>query len=189
MTKHFSHQEKRRLHTYLIWRDGDKCIYCKKSFKNSREAVIEHLNNERSDNRWDNLAYAHQKCNVLKGTQNDGKFLDIAMMKLEDNELHNYVGENFLEKEPKKDASTEIEISHKCYEITEQYLTDEILKKAWIPYKGVIHNISFLAIQKTGHGSVQSIRSHLMILTSDKAPFEITENENGEKVIRRRTLQ
>ena len=186
MSKHFSHQEKRRLHTYLIWRDGNKCIYCKKSFRNSREPIIEHLNNDRSDNRRDNLAYAHQKCNVLKGTQNDGKFLEIGLLKLEENELHNYVGESFLEKEPKKDASTEIEINHKCYEITEQYLTDKILEKVWIPYKGVIHNISFLAIQKTGHGSVQSIRSHLMILTSDDAPFEIMNDEKEGKIIRRR---
>ena len=80
MTKGFSHQEKKRLHTYLIWRDGNKCIYCKKSFRNSREPIIEHLNNDRNDNRWDNLAYAHQKCNVLKGTQNDGKFLEIGLI-------------------------------------------------------------------------------------------------------------
>jgi len=149
---------------------------------------IEHLNDNRSDNGWDNLALAHQKCNIEKANQPNGEYLDIALAKLEYNESHIFVGESFLEKEPKKDASTEIEISHKCYEITEQYLTDKILKKAWIPYKGTIHNIAFLAIQKTGHGSAQSIRAHLMILTSDDAPFEIIKDEKEGKIIRRRTF-
>ncbi len=188
MRKQFSYQEKKRLHNYLTWRDGNECIYCRKAFKNTREPIIEHLNNNEGDNRWDNLAYAHQRCNFLKGTQDDAEFLDIGLIKLEENELHNYVGENFLEKEPKKDASTEIEISHKCYEITEQYLTDKILKKGWIPYKGVIHNIVYLSKKKTTYGSEQSIRSHLKTLTSDSAPFEIAKDNDGKKIIRRRTF-
>lgn len=188
MNKHLSIQEKRRLYRYITERDGNKCLYCRKQFKNSREPIIEHLNDNRNDNRWDNLAFAHQQCNIEKANQPNGEYLDIALAKLDENESHIFVGENFLEKEPKKDASTEIEISHKCYEITEQYLTDEILKKVWIPYKGVIHNIVYLAKQKTGHGSEQSIRSHLKTLTSDTAPFEITNDGNGKKIIRR-TIQ
>ena len=149
---------------------------------------IEHLNDDRSDNGWDNLALAHQKCNIEKANQPNGEYLDIALVKIGDNESHIFVGESFLEKEPKKDASTEIEISRKCYEITEEYLTDKILKKAWIPYKGVIHNIVYLTKKKTTYGSEQSIRAHLMTLTSDKAPFEITKDGNGKKIIRRRTF-
>ena len=103
MNKLLSHQEKKRLHQYLMWRDGNKCLYCKKAFKSTKEPIIEHLNDDRNDNRWDNLAYAHQRCNVLKGTQDSTEYLDIGLYKLEENELHNYVKEGFLEK-PKKIA-------------------------------------------------------------------------------------
>ena len=85
-----------------------------------------------------------------------------------------------------KEPSTEIEISNKCYQITEEYLTDEILKKGWISYKGLIHTIVFLCRQKVGHGSEQSIRSHIKTLTSDVAPFEITTDKKKRRVVKKR---
>ena len=45
------------------------------------------------------------------------------------------MGESFLEEKSKGEASTEIEISNKCYSITEKYLTDNILNYGWIDYK------------------------------------------------------
>ncbi|MBT3574285.1 MAG: hypothetical protein HN500_05265 [Nitrosopumilus sp.] len=185
MNKLLSHQEKKRLHQYLMWRDGNKCLYCKKAFKSTKEPIIEHLNDDRNDNRWDNLAYAHQRCNVLKGTQDSTEYLDIGLYKLGENELHNYVKEGFLE-EPKKEPSTEIDISKKCYDITEQYLVEKIIEEGWIYYKGVIPNIVYLARTKTDHGSEQSIRAHLKALTSDNAPFEVVKDKNGKRIIRKR---
>lgn len=177
--------QKRRLMKYLVERDGFKCYLCEKEFKNTREPVLEHLNDDWRDNREDNLALAHQKCNIEK--VNNREFSDKATEKYEENEAHMYVGESFLEKDKEnKEVSNEIEISNKCYEITEQYLIDKISSDGWVLYKGLIANIVYLSRQKVGHGSQQSIRSHIQALTSDYASFEFAKDGKGRKIIKRR---
>jgi hypothetical protein len=179
--------QKRKLFKYLVERDGFRCYLCEKGFKNTREAVLEHLDDNWNDNREDNLALAHQKCNLEK--TNNIKFSDKATEKLEENESHMYVGESFLDNNKEnKEASTEIEISNKCYEITESYLTEKIIDNGWILYKGLIHVIVFISRKKIGHGSEQSIRSHIKTLTSEIAPFEITTNMEGEKIVKKRSI-
>lgn len=177
--------QKTRLMKYLVERDGFKCYLCGVEFKNVGDPILEHLNDNWKDNREDNLALAHQSCNIKKIHDHD--MVNIAERKLEENEAHMYVGESFLKKDSDdKEPSTEIEISNKCYQITEKYLTDEILKKGWISYKGLIHTIVFLCRQKVGHGSEQSIRSHIKTLTSDVAPFEITTDKKKRRVVKKR---
>ena len=107
--------QKRQLLTYLVERDGYLCFYCKKGFKSVREPIIEHLNDDETDDREDNLVLAHQSCNILKSTQKDKKYLDMAELKLIENEKHAgdlYVRESFLKKNSKDEASTEITISN-----------------------------------------------------------------------------
>ena len=176
--------QKRKLIKYLVERDGFKCYLCGEEFQNTREPVLEHLNTDWKDNREDNLALAHQSCNIKKIHDHD--MWDIADKKLEENQAHMYVGESFLKKDSDNELSTEIEISNKCYDITNEYLTDKILKNGWISYKGLIHTIVFLCRQKVGHGSEQSIRSHIKTLTSDVAPFEITTDRKKRRVVKKR---
>ena len=140
MAKKLTAAQKRKLFLYLVERDGFSCLYCKKEFKNGREPIIEHLNGDDTDGREDNLALSHQSCNIKKA-KNDKDYLNIAEEKLIENESHLYVGESFLEEKSKGEASTEIEISNKCYSITEKYLTDNILNDGWIDYKETLHSI------------------------------------------------
>ncbi len=181
--------QKKRLMDYLISRDGFKCYLCELEFTSIREPIIEHINSTNSDNREDNLALAHQSCNIRK--IKDKEYWNKAEYKLEYNENHMYVGESFFEKENKEstDASTEIAISNRCYEITANYLTDEISKEGWIHYKGLVHDIVYLCRQKTGHGSEQSIRSHILTLVSKFAPFEVSKNKKGKRIIKKKTIQ
>ncbi len=177
--------QKRKLFKYLVERDGFKCYLCETEFKNTREAVLEHLDDNWRDNREDNLALAHQKCNIEK--INNIEFSNKAIEKLEENESHMYVGESFLTKNKEnKEASTEIEISNKCYEITESYLTEKIIDDGWILYGGLIATIVYLSRKTIGHGSEQSIRSHIKALTSELAPFEIAKDREGKKIIKKR---
>ncbi len=179
--------QKRKLMKYLVERDGYKCYLCEKGFKNTRDVVLEHLNDNWGDNREDNLALAHQKCNLEK--INNTEFIDKSILKLEENESHMYVGESFLDNNKEnKEASTEIEISNKCYEITEAYLIEKIICDGWILYKGLIATIVYLSRKTIGHGSEQSIRSHIKALTSEIAPFEITTNMDGEKIVKKRSI-
>ena len=180
--------QKTRLLRYLIERDGFKCYLCGEAFKNVKEPVLEHLNDNWNDNREDNLGLAHQSCNIKKASDRDFKLK--AANKLEYNETHLDVGESFFDKKDSKEgeSSTEIEINKKCYDIAEMYLADKISKEGFIPYKGLIHNIVYLCKQKTSHGSEQSIRSHLQTLTSELAPYEITRDDKGKRIVKKRSI-
>jgi len=177
--------QKRKIFKFLRERDGNKCYLCEKEFISSREPILEHLNDSWNDNREDNLALAHQSCNIKKA--NDEEYINKAELLLEKNEREMYVGESFFRKDKEnKEASTEIEISNKCYEITEEHLVDKISTEGWIYYKGLIATIVFFSREKCGHGSSQSIRSHIQALTSEFAPFEITKDGKGKKIIKKK---
>ena len=183
MARKLTASQKRRLHTFLVERDGYRCFYCKKGFKSVRDPFIEHLNDDETDDREDNLVLAHQSCNILKSKQFDGEYREVAMEKLEDNEKHLYVGESFLKENSKDEASTEIKISKRCFDITEKYITDGVLTNGWVAYKETMHSIVYLCKKQTGYGSEQQIRSHILTLTSPVAPFEIIKDPTTKKKI------
>ena len=187
MARKLTAAQKRQLLTYLVERDGYHCFYCKKGFKSVRDPIIEHLNDDETDDREDNVVLAHQSCNILKYTQKDKKYFNMAELKLEDNEKHLYVRESFLKKNSKDEASTEITISKKCFDITEKYVTDNVLANGWVVYKETMHSIVYLCKKKIGYGSEQQIRSHIQALTSHVAPFEITKDpKTKKKIIKKR---
>ena len=187
MARKLTATQKRQLLTYLVERDGYHCFYCKKGFKSVRDPIIEHLNDDETDDREDNLVLAHQSCNILKYTQKDKKYFNMAELKLEDNEKHLYVRESFLKKNSKDEASTEITISKKCFDITEKYVTDNVLANSWVVYKETMHSIVYLCKKKIGYGSEQQIRSHILTLTSPVAPFEIIKDpKTKKKIIKKR---
>ena len=87
MTKQLTERQKAKWINAIIDRDNFKCFYCKGSFgKNSY--VFDHLNNIPSDNRFDNLVLAHQKCNVKKGFHAEHQVR--AKDKLKENESKNF---------------------------------------------------------------------------------------------------
>ena len=187
MARKLTATQKRQLLTYLVERDGYHCFYCKKGFKSVHDPIREHLNDDENDDREDNLVLAHQSCNILKYTQKDKKYLSMAELKLEDNEKHLYVRESFLKKNSKDEASTEITISKKCFDITEKYVTDNVLANGWVTYKETMDSIVYLCRKKIGYGSEQQIRSHIQALTSHVAPFEITKDpKTKKKIIKKR---
>jgi len=190
MARKLTAAQKHKMFKYLVDRDGYLCFYCKKKFKSVRDPIYEHLNNDETDDREDNLVLAHQRCNVLKSTQKDKKYLDMAEEKLAENEKHAgdlYVRESFLKKNSKDEASTELTISKKCFDITEKYVTDNVLANGWVVYKETMHSIVYLCKKKIGYGSEQQIRSHILTLTSPVAPFEIVKDpKTKKKIIKKR---
>ena len=183
MARKLSLSQKRQLLTFLIERDGCfKCFYCKKSFKDPHEPIYEHLNDDWNDNREDNLVLSHQSCNIKKSKQPNREFSNMATEKLEQTEPQLFVGESFLEKKsPKSEASNEITISNKCYAITVDFITNNVLNDGWILYNDALFCIVYLCREKVGHGSVQQIRSHIYTLTSKVAPFEIVKHPKTKK--------
>jgi len=136
----------------LMERDnGFNCLYCKKPLT-PQSAVYEHLNNNRADNRLENIAFSHQSCNIKKVENTD--FQVIAHDKLLQNEE---AGLKFQE-----DVSAhlvlnqELSLSKQMYNFTKQYLSERILIDTNISYDDALACIPYLLREKYDAGSEQS---------------------------------
>lgn len=193
MNRHLSQADRRRAFELIHERDGGlHCIYCKKLLS-SRTLVFEHLNNNDTDNRLENLAFACQSCNIKKSkkTTDNDRLLIMADAKLTMNEKKLFVGEKFVNSFTKKfniygESSKEIEINKKNNDIVEEYLRDEINKYGSVLFKDALDSCVYLCQSNTGHGSQQSIRNYFASLTSSVAPYEISRDIKNKKIIQKR---
>ncbi len=170
----------------LIARDGGfRCFYCKKELK-INEYVYEHLNGNRNDNRPENIVLSCQSCNIKKIDSFDLQIM--AQDKLKENESKNFVRErNYLEVHGSQHASTEIDINVSNSDITEQYITEKVNTDRLIPCSEALNCCAYLCRKKTGHGSLQAVRNYIALLTSEVGPFMIVKDQNGKKIIVKRS--
>lgn len=189
MARYLTLAQKRQYLQLLIQRDGGfKCYYCGVELT-QKTAVFEHLDGSRRDNRLDNLVLACQSCNVKK--IKDGNLQDMADSKLEENESGIFVGEKFLKKlnlssgPESTEASKEIDINKKNYDITEEYISEAVQSDGSIEYREALNSSVYLCRQETGHGSQQSVRNYISTLTSKVAPFEIIPQGKRKLIVKR----
>jgi hypothetical protein len=113
--------------------------------------------------------------------------IDKAETKLDQNEHGLFVGERKYEDSTNQTKTTqvskEIDINKKNFEITEKYITSEIESHKFILYKDALSSSAMLCKKETGHGSLQSVRNYILMLTSKVGEFEITKNDKKKKVI------
>lgn len=167
---------------------GFKCFYCQKLLE-LNHFIYEHLNDNRLDNRIENIVLACQSCNNRKTNDLDMKAL--AMQKLEENENRssnckrekNYENENFTDEMP-----TEMKVGKKNLKITRQHINKQITTDGFISESDAIYSSAYRCIDETGHGSVQCSRNYVKILTSSAGPFKIVRDENNRKIIVKRNV-
>jgi len=172
----------------LIQRDGGyQCFYCKKKF-GKEHPIFEHLNNDPTDNRLENLVLSCQSCNIEKS--NGGELSRIADEKGEQNEREIFVGEKDLNKILSKNSSTtelpkEIDINTKNYDVVENYIEERIQSWGTIEFKDTLDSCVYLCKVKTGHGSHQCVRNYIHSLSSSVGPYELIK-EGKKRLIQRR---
>ena len=176
-------QQQRDLDFCVQRDDGFTCLFCKKPL--GRDYIREHLNNNRNDNRRENMALACRSCNLKK--LNNCDYQIIASDKLKQNEDASV---KYLEtREAHKQYSSEIEISTFLYEHTKQYLTEQTTLNGSISFDDALAEIVFIAQEKIGHGAESTIRKILKSLTCKLGPFQVVKNpNNGEKLICKRNV-
>lgn len=183
MSKHLTPKQKADYLDLIIARDAEfACWYCKKEFLSLSDYLYDHLNNNRQDNRIDNLVLACRTCNNKK--PHVIEMCVLALDKLSENEISNYMREKNLSKTAKKE-DTEIQISVENYTLAKLWLIKEIDSRGYVLFSEALDCISYECREKTGHGSQQSVRQYINTLTSKVAPFEIVKNDKGKKIIRR----
>jgi len=185
MAKHLSQKKKLAVLPYLIERDGGHfCFYCKKPLSIETQ-VYEHLNSNPQDNRPENLVLSCQSCNVKK--ENDFDLRILGEEKLRENESKLFIQKNpFHEVQNTQEASTEIAINQSNFEITKQHLCEKLAVEDSLEYTKTINNCACICKEKTTHGSQQSVRNYIDILTCEEGPFMISRNDKKKKIIVKR---
>ena len=124
VVKHFTMNNKVKDLLIIIERDGNICFYCVMEFvpqvqKWTRE--FDHLNDDNTDHRVENLVLSHRECNNEKKTNFDWKLL--AQKKLEENIKSGYVGGKISRIE----TSAEIDSNTEFSKIAREYLIEILL--------------------------------------------------------------
>jgi len=183
--KHLTKRLKIKYLPELLKRDGGfRCFYCIKDL-DIRSYINEHLNNDRTDNRKENIVLACHTCNNKK--PNNSSLQLKAIQKLKNNE-RNFMSEREISGEIQtQEASTEIEINVSNYDIVNQFIGEVVNTDGSIPLKVAINSGAYLCKEKTGHGATQTVRNYIEMLVSDVGPFRIIRDETKKKVIIKRT--
>ncbi len=183
MNRNLTSKMKRQFFDIIIKRDGGFiCFYCKCDLLNIAWAY-EHLDNNPMHSTVENIVLACQSCNVKK--KNDYDMQILALEKKRQNEVSNFVC--VREKDRGGEFLSEIDINTTNFEIAQQYLTEIIQTDGFIEYKEAVPSIAMLCKIKTGHGSTQSVREYINMLTSREGPFLIIKNDEKKRIIVKRT--
>lgn len=168
----------------ILERDGGYiCFYCKQSL-DPMNFVYEHLNDNRLDNRLENIVLSHQSCNITKVSNFDYQIM--AREKLESNEKTCLSERKYSDTLTDHQSSSEIGISIKTFQITEQYLEEHINTDGFVLFEDALWSIVFKARKETNYGSHQAVRAHIKTLISTEAPYEMKRNSSNKKIIVKR---
>ena len=189
--KHLTDRMKSEYLNIIIERDeGFKCFYCSEKFSLSQRGkdqyLYEHLNNNRKDNRIDNVVLACRSCNNKKPNDIDMQF--IADAKLIENENLNYMREKFQRKEDNRQDS-EVQISKMNYQICRRYVIKNVDSFGEIDFKNTVHSIVYQCRENNNTGSPQATYNYLNIICCNESPFEIVKNSENKRIIRRKKIK
>ncbi len=163
---------------YLIRRDGNRCVFVNHEL-DPRDCEIEHLDNNPSNNENWNLALSCHAHNCQK--KNNADFQIISQEKIKQNKSQIFIQK--LEDHSPREASTEIQININSRQIAEQFLSERVRTDGSLEFQDALNSITFKCTEKTGHGSQQSTRNYIDSLTCSIAPFMISKNDEGKKII------
>jgi len=190
-TKHLTLNKKAKFTPILKERDYDDqeswCIYCGGRFIESHTSWCrewEHLNNNSECNEDWNLVWAHAICNEKKKYDFDMQGFAQELAK----KNKKWFSESMRGREKKQPTAeaTEIDLNVAHMEITEQFLTEKLPdKNKRHLLLDAINCIALRCKKQTGHGSAQSVRNYLNILSCSEGNHEIRKIEGKNYIFQR----
>ncbi len=189
VARSLTHHLKVTYYPLVIQRDGDKCFYCEKGFTRrsivlklnpSQKRVWDHLNNKPSDNRLENLVHAHAECNIKKKNNSDWQIK--AYEKMRKNELDAELTESHAN--TLKETTAEMDSNSEGMKMVLSYLREQLIPRGTKPpyetkikVKDICDLLAGRMFKMLGHGSQESIRRHIDILTTSDWEFDRFKQE------------
>lgn len=181
-------------------RDGRDCFYCEQPFQSRLQSIIslsqddnpqeyDHLNNDDTDNRLENLVKAHRLCNQRK-KQGWKEFEMKARTKLRDNER----SANIPQRISDKVTPTEIDTNELFTAIAVKELAFWLIpqkngeaRKQTLPRKEFKDYLTGKGIKEVGHASQNTFDRILDALCTKEFYYIKEKDENKKWIIRLRT--
>ena len=183
MTKNITSKQKHDwLPRLIAFYGGFFCFYCKIKL-DIHSVIYDHLDNNRRHNVIENISLCCQSCNNKK--HHNAEMQVRAMDQLKINENSNFEREREIVGE-EREIATEIEIGDANFEIVEQYISERVNTDGFVEFSDALNSGAYVCRKKTNHGSKQSVRNYIDLLTSLVGPFQITKNDEKKKIIVRR---
>ena len=170
--------ERSRLLLFFMQRDGGLfCHYCHKEL-DLDTVKLEHLNDNPTDNRPENIVPSCQSCNIKKIKNPQHRI--VAKATLESNEQNSF--EHFA-RDSSSESLTEKDVSQRNFDIVEQYLSEIIVSDGQILKSEFLNAAAYKCKKLTGFGSQQAVRNYVQMLTSLEGHYDEIKNEKREITI------
>lgn len=161
-------------------RDGAfACYYCNDNLSLGK-FVYEHLNDDRSDNRIENIVFACQSCNNKKPY--DNSIQEMAREKLVENESNVLYERNF----EKREVSPEIEANEMGLQMTREYLEEKLKEDEYIDYKDTLHSITSRLYDEQGHASSVTVGRHIELFCCSEGKYEIVKHNRKRMITKKK---
>ena len=137
------------------------------------------------------MCYIHWICNQKKKNDTDLQIYAQELIKNNKEWFEQNDFESLRAREIKSDVDehTEIDLNVAHYEITENFLTEKITNEnPRIHLSDAINSITLRAKKLTGHGSVQSVKNYLNVLSSSEGNYKIEKIEGKRYILRRNAI-
>jgi len=181
LAKLLTQKEKIGIKALHVKEDGTLCVYCDKEL-DLDNCVIAHLDdNTKNNNDW-NHALAHQSCNIDAIENYDYHLNAQDRIRLNHSKIY---APRIEEKD--EHVSTEVDINVTNRQLTKQKITEWTVDGQKIEHSEALNSVTYLCTELTGHGSQKCVRDYINALCSSVGPFIIVKDENGKKMIQRRT--
>jgi len=166
----------------MVERDGYVCLFCPKPFTDTHPAEIEHLDNNHDNNRIWNKTFSHHDCNNKKKL--NGDFQIIAGEKILSNKKYVYVCERTTD----QDVSSSEQRNKTNRPVALQWIQEKLMVEPYVLLRDSVNAIVNLTQSMNGTGSKQAVYQYLNEFTNPyNGLLEITEDERGQKIIKKRT--
>ena len=142
---------------------------------------MDHLDDNRNNRDYANLALVHQRCNLRKRTYLE--YQNIALDKLDANKAYVPRPEGSLDDRVNENVRTASTI----HDFVRRHMERTVRGDAIVPLEDLADEISYLAYEKFRFGHTETIKKHVKIFCSGPAPWRMT-NHQGETVVSRKQL-
>ena len=182
---------------YIMRRDfpGSRpptCLYCGRKLSPTRNArgdmqvgaqkpVLDHLDGNRRNNNYSNLALCHQRCNAQKEHNIDYRI--IAQNKLAQNQAYVPIADQMRTFDQR--VNENVKVGRSVHKFAKEWLEINVKGDTWLPLEDVCDEIGYLLQERFGHGHAETARKHVKMCACRVAPW-IIKDVDGEAMIGRR---